>query len=263
MILATLVSRNLGQATSLCFSKISFNILPKVNTSSVFIRILPSSSFSTLSSTKISFSIDQNRIAHVQRHDRQFHRTNYCQDLMEFFDAKENWNKQSVKCGRPWRLEELRIKSNQDLHKLWYILLKERNALMTMEEEYKRRCELMPSPERLYKVDESMQNILFIVRERDDALSQLETGKSILPQVWTVRNFMGLKYQRTVKEYAVPKWMNNRYSLMHARYPKGLGQYFKLYHEKLRLKKERAERARKKRLKRLKELFPHAEIEEE
>lgn len=144
-----------------------------------------------------------------------------------------------------------------------YILLKERNALMTMEEEYKRRCELMPSPERLYKVDESMQNILFIVRERDDALSRLETGKSILPQVRTVRNFMGLKYQRTVKEYAVPKWMNNRYRLMHAPYPKGLSRYFILYHEKLRLKKERAERARKKRLKRLKEVFPHAEIEEE
>lgn len=221
------------------------------------------SSFSTLSSAKITFSVDQNRIQHKQRHDRQFHRTNCCQNLMEFFDAKENWNKQTVKCGRPWHLEELRIKSNQDLHKLWYILLKERNALMTMEEEYKRRCELMPSPERLFKVDESMQNILFIVTERNDAVSQLETGKSVLPEVRTVRNFMGLKYKRTVKEYAVPWWMNNRYSLMHAQYPKGLGYYFKLYHEKLRLKKERSERVRQKRIKKLKELFPHAEIEEE
>lgn len=33
-----------------------------------------------------------------------------------------------------------------------YVLLKERNMLMTMEEEYKRQSELFPSPERLEKV---------------------------------------------------------------------------------------------------------------
>lgn len=181
---------------------------------------------------------------------------------MEFFDAKENWNKDTIKCGRPWRLEELRIKGNQDLHKLWYVLLKERNALMTMEAEYKRQCELMPSPERLFKVDESMQNILLVVTERNEALSQLETGKSILPQERMVRNFMGLKYKRKMKEYAIPWFINRRYRLMHAPYPKGLSKYFKLYYEKMRLKQERDEYARQRRVKRLKELFPHAEIEE-
>ena len=54
--------------------------------------------------------------------------------------------------GRPWRVDELRIKSNSDLHKLWYVLLKERNMLLTMQHEYERQCELFPNPERIEKV---------------------------------------------------------------------------------------------------------------
>jgi large subunit ribosomal protein L47 len=40
-------------------------------------------------------------------------------DLMEFFDDKKNWGENEVKVGRSWKKEELRIKSNSDLHKLW------------------------------------------------------------------------------------------------------------------------------------------------
>lgn len=38
---------------------------------------------------------------------------------MEFFDDEKNWGANDVKSGRSWRKEELRIKSNTDLHKLW------------------------------------------------------------------------------------------------------------------------------------------------
>ena len=46
-------------------------------------------------------------------------------NLMEFFDDKDNLMEEKIKHGRPWRLEELRLKSNVDLHKLWFILHKE------------------------------------------------------------------------------------------------------------------------------------------
>jgi large subunit ribosomal protein L47 len=40
-------------------------------------------------------------------------------DLMEFFDDPKHWGKNEVRVGRSWRKDELRLKSNTDLHKLW------------------------------------------------------------------------------------------------------------------------------------------------
>lgn len=81
-----------------------------------------------------------------------FHTSTIKYDLMEFFDNEKNWGCNEVKTGRAWNLDELRIKSNEDLHKLWYILLKERNMLMTMEKECNDKMEIFPNPERLDKV---------------------------------------------------------------------------------------------------------------
>lgn len=71
---------------------------------------------------------------------------------MEFFDDKKNWNENEVKHGRHWTTDELRIKSNTDLHKLWFVLLKERNMLMTMEHECNEKGHLFPSPERIGEI---------------------------------------------------------------------------------------------------------------
>ena len=52
-----------------------------------------------------------------------------------------------------WHWEILVCKDDDNnLSAYRYVLLKERNMIMTMEEEYKSQSELFPNPERLEKV---------------------------------------------------------------------------------------------------------------
>ncbi|CAG8543280.1 5265_t:CDS:2 [Diversispora eburnea] len=74
--------------------------------------------------------------------------------------------------GRSWTASELRRKSFEDLHKIWYILLKERNLLATMWEEAK-RFNRINNPEwrqrhddRRFKTQKSMARIKFVLSER-------------------------------------------------------------------------------------------------
>jgi hypothetical protein len=86
--------------------------------------------------------------------------------LMQFFDDKNNWLEGKVKHGRAWSLDELRLKSNTDLHNLWYVLHKERNMLLTMEEIYAEKKMPMPSHERIAKVKKKKNtffHILFVI----------------------------------------------------------------------------------------------------
>jgi len=134
-------------------------------------------------------------------------------DLNEFFDDKKNWGENTVKAGRSWRVDDLRVKSNTDLHKLWYVLLKERNMLMTMEHEAKRALELFPNPERIDKVEESMANLETVVRERNKAYYMLETGESGERTGEEKENFLGLQQYEQHEEYTLPLESNKSYLL--------------------------------------------------
>lgn len=69
--------------------------------------------------------------------------------------------------GRAWFASELRNKSFDDLHSLWYILLKEKNALATLRHAAKSRRAKMPNPERMKMVKQSMARLKTVLNERE------------------------------------------------------------------------------------------------
>ncbi|XP_013412145.1 39S ribosomal protein L47, mitochondrial [Lingula anatina] len=139
---------------------------------------------------------------------KHFHTSRPASGLWDFFDHKDNWGKREVPVGRPYKKDELRIKGNEDLHKLWYVLLKEYNMLLTMEHEYVRRTEVLPSPERLEKVEESLDNLWEVVRERNEALLQLTTGEGYPDRRYLTKDVLGRPRWKQPREHHVPWFMS-------------------------------------------------------
>eukprot|EP00455_Lapot_gusevi_P033681 TRINITY_DN368_c0_g1_i1.p1 TRINITY_DN368_c0_g1~~TRINITY_DN368_c0_g1_i1.p1 ORF type:complete len:189 (+),score=43.43 TRINITY_DN368_c0_g1_i1:57-569(+) len=83
--------------------------------------------------------------------------------LQEFVGTVEQ------KTGRSWRASELRLKSFDDLHKLWYVCLKERNRLETIRHACRSRGITMPDHGRLGKVKVTMARLKTVVGERTRA----------------------------------------------------------------------------------------------
>ncbi|PON93342.1 Ribosomal protein [Trema orientale] len=79
-------------------------------------------------------------------------RTEY-NPLAEFFEADRSAeDDKPVVYGRSWKASELRLKSWDDLQKLWYVLLKEKNMLMTQRQMLHAQNLRFPNPERIPKV---------------------------------------------------------------------------------------------------------------
>ncbi|KAB1202457.1 39S ribosomal protein L47, mitochondrial [Morella rubra] len=87
--------------------------------------------------------------------------------LEEFFEAdRSTEDDKPVVYGRSWKASELRLKSWDDLHKLWYVLLKEKNMLMTQRQMLHAQNLRFPNPERVPKVRKSMCRIKQVLTER-------------------------------------------------------------------------------------------------
>ncbi|KAJ6634743.1 39S ribosomal protein L47, mitochondrial, partial [Pseudolycoriella hygida] len=180
-------------------------------------------------------------------------------DIMEFFDDSKNWGQQEVKHGRAWTLDELRIKSNVDLHKLWFILLKERNMLLTMEHESNKEVRLFPSPERIDKVKISMRHLETVVRERNRAYHLLETGLDGERPARLVNNQLGMRHMYRATEHVIPKMHNKKWKQNHVfRYSgSAVRKFRKLYREKLYNEKRKAKNRDRNHVKHLMRRFPH------
>ncbi|TNN69093.1 39S ribosomal protein L47, mitochondrial [Liparis tanakae] len=191
---------------------------------------------------------------------RALHTTVSRRGLDEFFDLPENWGQANVKSGAPWTAKQLRTKGSEDLHKLWYVLLKEKNLLVTLEQEAKRQRVQMPSPERIRKIERSMIRLETVVKERETALRLLQTGQEKgRPGDWR-RNKFGYVYWYRFKEYAIPWYMNRKYKRKSFFTPK-----FVQPHIRLRIEKHLREKARKVNLERrkkakLEEKFPQVKV---
>ncbi|KFO83099.1 hypothetical protein N320_05801, partial [Buceros rhinoceros silvestris] len=181
--------------------------------------------------------------------------------LEEFFDDPRNWGEKTVKSGDAWNIKQLRGKSSEDLHKLWYVLLKEKNMLLTLEQESKRQLKPMPSPERLEKVEKSMKNIDLVVREREIALRLLQTGhEKPAPGEWR-HDFLGRTYWYTYKEWPIPWYLNQKYKKRKFYYLPHVNRFIRLRLEKSLRRRARRQSLERTRRKMLESKFPHLAAE--
>ena len=72
--------------------------------------------------------------------------------IADFVDGRKNEEGDPIPVGRSWKASELRLKSFEDLQKLWFVLLKERNMLHTEKLLAKRNGEIMKGFSRFKKV---------------------------------------------------------------------------------------------------------------
>ncbi|KAG0316258.1 54S ribosomal protein L4 mitochondrial [Dissophora globulifera] len=87
----------------------------------------------------------------------------------EFFENGKTLPTEKSWTGRSWRASELRVKSFDDLHKLWFVLLKERNVLAAQKEEARRfhiSKQYFSNKGRQIKCQKSMARIKFVLNER-------------------------------------------------------------------------------------------------
>ena len=90
----------------------------------------------------------------------------------------------AASAGRAWRAAELRGKSFEDLHKLWFVLLKERNHVKSLRAAARAAGEGdILNPHRLTKLRRSMARIKLVLSERAHAAPDAAAREELLARV--------------------------------------------------------------------------------
>nr|XP_026690876.1 39S ribosomal protein L47, mitochondrial-like isoform X1 [Ciona intestinalis] len=166
--------------------------------------------------TSRSLLTERNLIPLITQPPKQIHTSNRQYGLEEFFDDPKNFGIREIKSGSSWSRDLLRLKSTEDLHKLWFVLLKERNMLQTLELYCKNEDEPMPGPDRLEKVAESMSNLRDVFDERESAKNMLLTGSTNkTPGEWR-KSGLGITYWYEHKEHLLPPHLGKKKGDQHA-----------------------------------------------
>jgi Mitochondrial 39-S ribosomal protein L47 (MRP-L47) len=100
--------------------------------------------------------------------------------LDQFRDSLSLEERREEEVGRSWHARELRRKSFNDLHRLWYVLYKEKNMLLTERQICRSNRLEFPQPERFRKVQKSMGAIRQVMGERKrEKIAQFEHQKQL------------------------------------------------------------------------------------
>ncbi|XP_033641846.1 39S ribosomal protein L47, mitochondrial-like [Asterias rubens] len=191
---------------------------------------------------------------------RQFHRSPLYQGLEEFFDDPKNYGEPDVKAGRHWEVDDIRLKDNATLHKLWYVLLKEKNMLLTLEAEALRQDRFMPGEERLEKVEKSMSNIQQVIRERNEALTELKTGHKDEHPGKMVYTPFGYRRYLKPREHYVPSYFNKHYQRKRYVYAPYVRKIMGKWMEQEQDNRKKENRRRHNTERKLKKRFPNADV---
>ncbi|KAM6494342.1 Mitochondrial 39-S ribosomal protein L47 (MRP-L47) domain containing protein [Amanita muscaria] len=146
-----------------------------------FAQVVPVSTKNT--STSSSIPVTSKPASSTLQHGRVFVREDH--GLWHFFRKKDSADLvgearyetvehpskvEQSRTGRAWKASELRLKSFEDLHTLWYIVLRERNLLATQKEEARRMgisdTGLQVSAERVHQCRKTMARIKAVLNER-------------------------------------------------------------------------------------------------
>lgn len=87
-----------------------------------------------------------------------------------------------AKSGDPWPAVLLRQKSFEDMHKLWYVLLKEKNFLLAEQHEARQQRIRWKHHGRLKKVKLSMKRILTVLTRREIHQQVLRAQEMLVQQ---------------------------------------------------------------------------------